>query len=286
MIEWIKKHSYWALAIAVLIVAFVAIGAYAWYFRKMEIITDTSKWADFATYLSGTVGVAAVVATLIAFVITIRQQQSLVNSQDEMLKAQREQIKVTENLSSHDRAYKGSFEIFPVLVEIFKEALKKPTKIYVRGMDVDKPDSIASLNFKTLHDYFLMETSANEITQSIKRPFYVEAEEYGPIQFQPIHEIVEFMNSVSAVDDRLLAVFDYYLSKDLGYGKDGWFYIDCYREFQIGRHMQKKFPAITRRESKKLIDDLFEKEMITMRWGEIGGNVIDDEWIYIRDWTN
>lgn len=94
MFEWIKKHSYWVLAIAVLIVAVVAVGAYAWNFRELSISTDSGKWADFATYLSGTVGVAAVVATLMAFVVTLRQQQKLVDSQDEMLKKQQTQIEL------------------------------------------------------------------------------------------------------------------------------------------------------------------------------------------------
>uniref|UniRef100_A0AB74UKF8 Phage abortive infection protein n=1 Tax=Halomonas phage vB_HboP_4908 TaxID=3350578 RepID=A0AB74UKF8_9VIRU len=280
-----KKKGYRGLAVGVSVIALLATGAYLWNFWDWPPSDKTQDWANFATYISGTIGVAAVVATLMAFVITIRQQQSLVKSQDDMLQAQREQIKITEKLSSYERAYKGSFEIFPVLVDTLKETLAKPTKIYVRGMDVDSPDNAINYRFRTLHDYFLIGSSKNEIAQSAKKPFYADAGEYGPAQFQPIHEIVEFINISSAIDERLLSIFDYHLSKDLGYGKDGWFYIDCYREFQIGRHSQERFPAITRRESKKLIDDLFEKEMIALRWGEIGGNVIDEDWVYTRDWS-
>lgn len=105
MLKWIKKHSYWSLAIAVLIVAVVAVGAYAWNFRELPISTDTGKWADFATYLSGTVGVAAVVATLVAFIITLRQQQALIKSQDALIEKQDQQISQNEQLLEMERAY-------------------------------------------------------------------------------------------------------------------------------------------------------------------------------------
>lgn len=133
MIGWIKKHIYWALALAVLIVAIVAVGGYAWNFRELAISTDTGKWADFATYLSGTVGVAAVVATLMAFVITLRQQKRLIDSQDEMLEQQDRQIVEAERHQRKLEAYSRAEIFFPVMLEacmkdmdvVVSEALKR-----------------------------------------------------------------------------------------------------------------------------------------------------------------
>lgn len=130
MIQWIKKHNYWALAGGVLLVAIAAIGFYTWHFREASLSKNTGDWADFATYLSGTVGVAAVVATLMAFVITLRQQKRLIDSQDDMLKKQdeqleiaREQLTATERRNSVEQAYMNVKDVLPQLIGAFSHNL-------------------------------------------------------------------------------------------------------------------------------------------------------------------
>lgn len=117
MTDWIKRYSYWTLASGVLFVSVFAVGIYAWHFRQLSISKDTGNWADFATYLSGTVGVAAVVATLIAFVITLRQQQKLIESQDKQLNIATHQLALAQSKEAVERAYSNSLNILPLMVD-------------------------------------------------------------------------------------------------------------------------------------------------------------------------
>ncbi|WP_219863159.1 hypothetical protein [Vreelandella piezotolerans] len=130
MFNWIKKHSYWALAGGVVVVAIVALAAYILNFWGRPPSVDPGDWADFATYVSGTVGVAAVVATLVAFVITLRQQQKLIDSQEELLKKQDEQLSVaknqvlaTERRNAVEQAYLNVKDVLPQLLNAFSESL-------------------------------------------------------------------------------------------------------------------------------------------------------------------
>ncbi|SDI51935.1 hypothetical protein SAMN04487867_10862 [Vreelandella titanicae] len=110
----------WCLVLGIIAVAIVSIGFYVSWLGKSEPSDDPSDWAHFATYLSGTVGVAAVVATLFAFVKTLGQQQALIDSQNEMLKKQKEQLCYAENKDELSRAYEASINIFPHLAEAIK----------------------------------------------------------------------------------------------------------------------------------------------------------------------
>lgn len=63
----------------VILLALIAIGIYAINFHDYGLSKKTADWADFATYLSGTVGVAAVTATLVVLVRTLTEQRELIN---------------------------------------------------------------------------------------------------------------------------------------------------------------------------------------------------------------
>lgn len=159
MIQWIKKHSYWALAIAVLIVAVVAVGAYAWNFRELSISTDTGKWADFATYLSGTVGVAAVVATLLAFVITLRQQQKLVDSQEKVVSLQKNELLKRD-------AYNIATVIFPKMRDHLNSLLDCVIADFIVFNDIALPNKNFGilLNTSVLSLFSDYERGANYVT--------------------------------------------------------------------------------------------------------------------------
>ncbi|MBL1266257.1 MAG: hypothetical protein COA87_000535 [Halomonas sp.] len=95
MKDWCKKYYvHFVLVGLVAVVGGVAAFFYINQFGANGFSKKSEDWANFATYISGTVGVAAVVATLIAFVITLRQQQDLVESQRVMLEKQKEQLKI------------------------------------------------------------------------------------------------------------------------------------------------------------------------------------------------
>jgi hypothetical protein len=117
MMEKEKSIGYIWLAVAVGGVALLAGGIYLYQFSGNGLSPNSEDWANFATYISGTVGVAAVVATLIAFVITLKQQQDLVKNQRIMLEKQEEQLGIEKNKQSQ------------VVVE--KERRERRTAIYL-----------------------------------------------------------------------------------------------------------------------------------------------------------
>lgn len=63
----------------VIVITSIVIGIYALNFHSHSISKKPEDWAHFATYLSGTVGVAAVIATLIVLVRTLTQQRELIS---------------------------------------------------------------------------------------------------------------------------------------------------------------------------------------------------------------
>lgn len=65
---------------------------------------DPSDWADFATYLSGTVGVFVVASTLVVLVRTLSKQRDLIESQNVMLEKQDQQLAQSEAILEIERA--------------------------------------------------------------------------------------------------------------------------------------------------------------------------------------
>ncbi|MGO2265145.1 hypothetical protein [Halomonas sp.] len=133
MKNWCRKY-YTNVILVGLVAAVGGVAAYLYIdqFGSNGFSKKSEDWANFATYISGTVGVAAVVATLIAFVITLRQQQALIDSQDKMIAKQEKQIKLTKKQLSNEKlsrevefAYQASLNIFPVLLKSIDKRLVK-----------------------------------------------------------------------------------------------------------------------------------------------------------------
>lgn len=78
----------------VLLISAAFIIFYAVNFHGYRLSLKTEDWAHFATYLSGTVGVTAVVATLIVLVRTLGQQNLLIKNQEEQLEQSKNLLKV------------------------------------------------------------------------------------------------------------------------------------------------------------------------------------------------
>lgn len=123
-----KKNDRWKKAAFIgllIILSFTAIAPVALYFIQFAangLSGDTQDWAHFGSYLAGTLGVMLIGATLWALIITLRQQQALLEIQREMLKTQKKEMQETRDelartaKSNEKAAMIRSVEtVFPVL---------------------------------------------------------------------------------------------------------------------------------------------------------------------------
>lgn len=113
------------LLFGVLFITIVAIGAYVTQFWGWPLSTKPSDWAHFATYLSGTVGVAAVVATLRALLKTLEQQQAMILSQEKQIKKTEDQIVSEKKYREIERAYQMTMNILPHLIKDVGRSFKE-----------------------------------------------------------------------------------------------------------------------------------------------------------------
>ena len=243
MIYLIKKHSFGMLGFVVLIVAILAVGAYAWNFRELPISNDTGKWADFATYLSGTVGVAAVVATLIAFVITLRQQQKLLISQDEMLEEQREQLSVakeqlrlTEKGNDVQQAYLNLKDVLPLLLQSFSRSLNEDVHPYESDVLGDfMIESYSSSNVFSCGSFY--QHPSRVIVFLNKNPGCCDdLKNYVNRVFGQSGNLISFLMDQLSIDQKLFAFVDAQLSNKANVdGETYWFYVECFLAFLIGK---------------------------------------------------
>ncbi|AQU84920.1 MULTISPECIES: hypothetical protein [unclassified Halomonas] len=130
------------------VIAAVAIGAYTFQFWGWPLSRNPSDWAHFATYLSGTVGVTAVVATLIVLVRTLGQQQALIDSQSKMLEKQEGQLKLTqqqvdgeESRRQVELAYNCAINIVPTMINELEKQKDMTLINYLgkEGLDIELP---------------------------------------------------------------------------------------------------------------------------------------------------
>lgn len=105
----------------------------------------SEDWANFATYISGTVGVAAVVATLMAFVKTLGQQQALIDSQNVMLEKQELQLKLAQQqVDGEERrrqvelAYNCAVNIIPSVIDELNKHMEMSVEDYLKNYRLEK----------------------------------------------------------------------------------------------------------------------------------------------------
>lgn len=233
--------GYLLLILFVLGIGYIALEKYIETFGYNELSSNTQDWANFATYISGTVGVAAVVATLIAFVITLSQQKRLIASQDKMLNEQKEQIRLTERQlqGEEDRrqielAYNRALNIFPVLMDSFKNELNKDfvfmkneEELYksisseLRRMEVSACDIFFQAE---VIEKSLEESSAEVVCDFIERLFV------------NVEDVYRFASENIIVSKDLKVYFDSYLLRcfyeDIRY----YFYLLCYHAYLLGKN--------------------------------------------------
>lgn len=115
MKKWVLPH--WLIVCGFLVVSGIAVLTYASNFGALDLSSKPEDWAHFGTYLSGTVGVAAVIATLAALVVTLRHQQRLIDQQEELIKQQENQISQQDSHQKKLEAYNKAEKFFPTLLD-------------------------------------------------------------------------------------------------------------------------------------------------------------------------
>lgn len=114
-------REYWPLIAMVMVVSVVAVGLYAMRFHTSYLSGDTDDWANFATYISGTVGVAVVTATLLALINTLVQQGRLIGQQDKIIEQQQHQLDSSDAHQRRIEAYSRAEKFFPALLRSCQE---------------------------------------------------------------------------------------------------------------------------------------------------------------------
>ncbi len=272
-----KKPRYKWLAVMVGIVAAVSGGFYLYQFGSNGLSSKSEDWANFATYISGTVGVAAVVATLMAFVITLMQQHKLVKSQDGMLQKQeehlrqaRKQLEWAQQSTNMDQAYKNIKDIFPLMLEEFKKSLLSDVVD-----DVFAPVVNSAYNLDSVQVFSVYERPSVLVKYFTSSSGYKGEYEYGMrLLFGNIILISRFANDNVSVSKELYYLVDIMLSRDFGFGKNGWFYVEAYNMYCQGLGVKPIFVKEKSLERQSVTyNDIFP---VLARWYDVG-NILKEK---------
>lgn len=138
----------WKPGLLALVVTGVAVAAYLMNFSGAGISSDPANWAHFGSYLAGTAGVGLVASTLWALIITLRQQQHLLDQQqksielqERMLQVQKEEMELTRkelaSTSESNRkmvAYQSLDRLLPIFINNFDKDLKECLSLPIEGV--------------------------------------------------------------------------------------------------------------------------------------------------------
>ncbi|MFU1517536.1 hypothetical protein ACM25P_03290 [Vreelandella alkaliphila] len=234
-----KHFNKWLVGVVVG-VAVIAIVLYIWNFWGRPPSEDPSDWAHFATYLSGTVGVTAVVATLFAFVKTLGQQQALIDSQEEMIESQKTQLSLTRSQLELEKerreielAYNSSFTIFPMLMDSLKKDLDQDfwaaseREKEVLDRVVEEFRNYDFLNYDLISD---MEDYASIILSCNEYSVY----EFADGIFLKLDKIYAFMLSKLKIEEGLKSYYESYLLSNYNHATTYYHYIYCYHAYLFG----------------------------------------------------
>ena len=245
MKDWCKKYYvHFILVGLVAVVGGMAAYFYIDQFGSNGFSEKPEDWAHFATYISGTVGVAAVVATLLAFVITLRQQQDLVTSQRVMLAKQEDQIELIEQQLDEEQerrdielAYNRSLNIFPALVDALKVDLKK--EVYLYEGESDLHNDISAVIKKMCFD--ISDLFDNKINMSEVFFNYDKDLVFNFVErlFSNVEVVYVFVCENIRVSEDLKAFFDSYLNQEIGYGEKLYIYLYFYHAYLLGCEQHK-----------------------------------------------
>ncbi|WP_447529818.1 hypothetical protein [Vreelandella sp. TE19] len=217
----------------VLVIATAAIGIYALNFHNHKISSNPGDWAHFATYLSGTVGVAAVVATLIVLVRTFSEQRALIKSQDEQLLLSKQQLDLAYSKNLVDRAYQTSLDILPFMTEnlLHKSQFKFPH--YLSFHQAKGGNCAKYMQNKT---YFVASRTPQLLLYAIENEelSFKDILIFVPYFFKEVVNICDFAFERISISPEIYYIFDSQLSKTVSEEYDLWFYVKCYYAFKKG----------------------------------------------------
>lgn len=226
------------------VVSSVFIGAFFLKFGSWPISDSPGDWADFGTYLSGTVGVTAVLGTLVAFVITLRQQKELVESQKQMLIDQKRQIDISENQlieakrkDQRDEAYANMRDILPLMLKGFDRSLgltfEPPLGSWPREvLDFYIGEELVSYQLK----YVIKKLDRLHHRLSNSEPDKLECESFLNLVFGNVSHLTGFLIDNINANPALFYVADARLSDEADdNGWTYWKYIECFIAYSAGR---------------------------------------------------
>ncbi|WP_431026175.1 hypothetical protein [Halomonas sp. H5] len=98
------------LVVNFILLAPIPVLFYVFNFKGFGVSDDPGDWASFGAYMSGTVGVIALLATIDALIVTISQQ-------DKLLDQQERQISSNDSHQRRMAAYSRAEKVFPLLLE-------------------------------------------------------------------------------------------------------------------------------------------------------------------------
>lgn len=235
------RSQYGLIVVWVLILASIFIGAFFLKFGSWPTSDDPGDWADFATYLSGTVGVTAIVGTLRAFVITLRQQNELVESQKQIQIDQRRQIDISESQlleakrkDERDEAYANMRDILPLMLRGFDKSLgytiKPPQGSWPREvLDVLVGRELASYELRNV----IKKLDRLQFRLSNSDPS--ECESYINQILGNSSHLVGFLVENVSKNPALFYVADARLSENPdGDGWTYWKYVECFIAYSAG----------------------------------------------------
>lgn len=131
---------YWRQLAGLFVVLLLAIGPYLWSFRGAALSGRPEDWGSFGAYVSGTLGVAIVGATLLALMVTLIQQKKMLTQQEKVIQQQDDQLAAMDEHNKKMAAYDQADKLFPVLMSSFHNMLDMPVS--------DILESIPEFNIK------------------------------------------------------------------------------------------------------------------------------------------
>ncbi|TNH20003.1 hypothetical protein [Halomonas sp. BL6] len=264
-----KYYVHVILVGLVAVVGGVAAFLYIDQFGANGFSNKSEDWANFATYISGTVGVAAVVATLIAFVITLRQQQKLIDSQDSQIELVKKQNLELKNKHRIELSYINVREVFPELNNAFIDWLSNNLTPYTAESSELRARFIGFfVNHQKTPGYLL--ERPDRLWSVIDGCPSCEAKIYLERFFKPLHVFYKFMCDQVEANEILYDYFNSCLwARDDNDNKKYPFL--CYQAYLIG--LGDEFFLRGSKLLKFEENYSYDENSIFARWQEIGRNL-------------
>lgn len=237
------RSQYGLIVVWAVVIASVFVGAFFLKFGSWPMSDDPGDWADFATYLSGTVGVTAVVGTLFAFVITLSQQKELVKSQNLMLQEQKREIDLSEeqlqeakNKDERDMSYSNMRDVLPLMLKGFDRSLNLMFEPPVGSCPREDLDTYIGDELRSYQlQYVVRGLGRLHLRLSNGDVDKKEYESYINKVLGNSRHLTEFLVDNIRKNPALFYVADAMLSDRAGSGSwSYWQYIECYLAYGSG----------------------------------------------------